>query len=226
MYVYTYTLYVYLSHIESLPRAELFNSCVCCMLRLTIRNQKWCSQRSIRFLNQLVGTGWITMNPIFCVSFTVLCFFRQTVSISCHLFLVTVGFWGLSELWIVRCSSMVALEDNLSSRARGWFFHIFSIHDGSATFCLSTTSYFRRFPLCWLEHCLLGLGLRRCNKPQITRIVAIQTGLQYLTVVHIWHCLPRVWLMQALKTAFFQLPLLGTDLKNPNTLSWGSAYCW
>ena len=48
----------------------------------------------------------------------------------------------------MRCSSMVALEDNLSRTAGHgvdciMFLYISSIHDGSATFCLFTTSYFR-----------------------------------------------------------------------------------
>lgn len=34
MYVYTHTRYICLSHIESLPRADLVNICACCMLRL------------------------------------------------------------------------------------------------------------------------------------------------------------------------------------------------
>lgn len=96
-------------------------------------------------------------------------FFRQTFSISCHLFLLvlTVGFWGLSELWIVRCSSMVALEDNLSRAAEcfyAWrFCHVLLIYD--VVFSV------RRLKLMFQR--------------QIIRRVAIQSGLQHLSVIHI-----------------------------------------
>lgn len=141
--VYTYTIYLFISY-------RVFATCrpcqYLCMLHASlvqIRNQQWCSQRSIRFLNQLdpielVGTGWIMMNPMPCVSLT-FCFFAK------HFPFLVICFY-LCWRWDFEDSASCGSCD----AAPWWPWRTIwaeqqnvSMHDGSATFCLFTTSYFR-----------------------------------------------------------------------------------
>ena len=102
-------------------------------------------------------TNWWVLDESWWIRFPVLFFFAKHFP---FLVVLTVGFFEDSA----SCGSCNAAPwwPWRTIRAAGMGL-ILSIHNGSAMFCfLFTTSYFHIWvPLCWLEHCILELGLGR-----------------------------------------------------------------